>query len=96
MTGIKIERPDAERLKELGTESWYSWECEPSEFWWEFGVTEIAYIQDGKATVTPSGGVGGDTPAVDIKPGDLVTFPEGMECTWDIKEKIKKVYTIED
>jgi len=92
MTGIKIERPDEERLKELGTETWSPWECEPSKFDWEYGAEETAYVKEGHVVVTPTGGPGGDTPAVEIKPGDLVTFPRGMQCKWEVKQTIRKVY----
>ena len=29
----------------------------------------------------------------DIEPGDLVTFPKGLKCVWDVKEAIRKRYT---
>ncbi len=96
MTGIKIERPDEERLKELDISGWHPWECEPSEFLWEYEITETAYVKEGHVFVTPTGGTGGDTPKVEIKPGDLVTFPKGMRCKWDIRERISKVYTMEE
>ena len=95
MSGITIERPDEERLKELGIESWNPWECEPSQFYWEYPVTEIAYVKEGHVSVRPTGGTGADTPEVEIRPGDLVTFPKGMQCQWIIKEHIKKVFTME-
>ncbi|MFP3875020.1 MAG: cupin domain-containing protein, partial [Thiohalophilus sp.] len=27
--------------------------------------------------------------------GDLVTFPAGMSCTWEIREPVKKHYDFE-
>lgn len=29
---------------------------------------------------------------VEIKAGDLCTFPAGMSCTWDVKKAINKHY----
>jgi len=29
---------------------------------------------------------------VEFGKGDLVTFPEGLKCTWNVIEKIRKVY----
>jgi uncharacterized protein len=37
--------------------------------------------------VTPSGGE-----AVAMGRGDLVTFPAGMSCTWEIRDAVKKHY----
>ena len=94
MSEIKIERPTAEKLKELQipssaqeTGSWSVWECEPSTFDWSYSQTEIAYVYEGKVKVkTPSG-------EVEINKGDLVTFPKDLSCTWEVIEPVKKVYT---
>ena len=29
---------------------------------------------------------------VSFGPGDLVIFPEGLDCIWDVKEPVKKHY----
>jgi uncharacterized cupin superfamily protein len=29
-----------------------------------------------------------------MKKGDLVTFPEGMSCTWKIRKDVKKHYKL--
>lgn len=33
---------------------------------------------------------------VEIKAGDLCTFPAGMSCTWDVKKAINKHYDFSD
>ncbi|MFH1655971.1 MAG: cupin domain-containing protein [Candidatus Omnitrophota bacterium] len=94
MSEIRIEKPDNAKLKQLGIPvspknigDWSVWECDPSTFDWEYSDTEICYIYQGKVTVkTPS-------VEVEIKSGDLVTFPKGLKCTWQVKERIRKVYT---
>ncbi|MEE8360273.1 MAG: cupin domain-containing protein [Candidatus Omnitrophota bacterium] len=87
MSDIQIEKPTQERLNALNIDSWSPWECEPSTFDWEYDTDETAYVLDGKVKIkTPSG-------EVEINKGDLVTFPKGLKCTWNIIEKIRKVYT---
>lgn len=83
---IKIERPTSEQLKELGISSWYSWECEPDAFDWEYTMEEMAYFFEGRVKVITHYG------EVEIKAGDLATFPEGLKCQWKVLEKIRKVY----
>jgi uncharacterized cupin superfamily protein len=53
-------------------------------------MTEVCYILDGEVTVTPEGGE-----PVTIRPGDLVTFPNGLSCTWKITKDIRKHYNFE-
>lgn len=87
MSEIKKEKPSKDDLEKLGISSWNSWGCDESVFDWEYDDEEWAYVLEGKVVVkTPSG-------EVEINPGDLVKFPKGLKCTWDVKKKIKKVYT---
>lgn len=87
---IKISTPDQAQLKELGIENWVLWECEPSEFDWEYNIQETAYVQEGHVTVSTQTG------QTEIKAGDLVTFPSGLKCKWKVHSKIRKVYTFDD
>ena len=83
---ITIVRPSPEQIQALKLEDWSPWECPPKTFAWEYFSTETAYVIEGKVKVaTPSG-------EVEIKAGDLVTFPKGLKCHWQVIEKIKKVY----
>jgi len=84
---IKIEKPDEKKLEELNVKSWPMWEKEPSTFPWEYTETETCYILEGRVKVKPE-----DGEEVEIKKGDLVTFPKGLKCTWNVIEKIKKHY----
>ncbi len=81
---IQVSKPTPEQIKE--TESWGDWAKEPSEFPWSYDQTETCYILSGKATVAC-----GDQ-SVDFGAGDWVVFPKGLECTWKIRETIKKKY----
>ncbi len=87
MLKIQKERPDERKLQELDTRNWGTWECEPSTFPWEYDDRETCYVFEGRVTVeTPDG------QTVEIGPGDLVTFPKGLKCTWTVHEKIRKVH----
>ncbi|MCH8011979.1 MAG: cupin domain-containing protein [Candidatus Marinimicrobia bacterium] len=66
------------------------WECEPSEFPWHYSLTESCYLLTGKVIVKTDEG------DVEFGAGDLVTFPEGLSCTWKVIEKVRKHYTFGD
>jgi hypothetical protein len=86
MSEVKVKKPSAEELKTLGIENWTPWECKPSTFDWEYDCNETFYVKEGKVTVKHVGG------QVSFGKGDLVTFPKGMKCVWNVKETIRKVY----
>ena len=86
MGRIKIEKPDKQKLDSLGVKSWSPWGCEVSTFDWEYDSDETCYILEGKVKVKTS------EEEVEISKGDLVTFPKGLKCTWNVSEKIRKVY----
>ncbi len=88
MAKINIERPDEGKLKELGVSGWPVWEKEVSRFDWSYDETEVCYILEGAAKVKPEGGE-----TVEFGAGDLVTFPAGMSCVWEITSPIRKHYT---
>ena len=52
---------------------------------WTYDAEETCYVLEGEVTVTPEGGE-----PVTIGRGDLVTFPKGMRCVWDISAPIRK------
>ncbi len=88
MSEIKIERnPSEERLKELGIYDWPIWTKEVSEFPWSYEEPETCYFLEGDVVVTPD-----DGEPVTVGKGDLVTFPEGMDCTWNVREPVRKHY----
>jgi len=88
MSDIKIEHhPDAARLKSLGVADWGIWTKEASTFPWTYDEREICYLLEGDVIVTPDGGK-----PVRFGKGDLVTFPAGMSCTWEVKQPVRKHY----
>ncbi|OWM65714.1 uncharacterized protein LOC116200149 [Punica granatum] len=90
--GIKIERnPPDSKLTQLGVRSWPKWGCPPSKFPWTYSAKETCYLLEGKVKVTPDGA----NEAVQIGAGDLVVFPKGMSCTWDVSVAVDKHYKFE-
>ena len=88
MSKITVEHnPDQARLDALGVSGWPTWSKEVSRFPWTYGEQEVAYVLEGEVTVTPSGGA-----PVSFGKGDLVTFPAGMSCTWEVKQPLRKHY----
>jgi uncharacterized cupin superfamily protein len=82
-----IENPSDEVLQEMGALSWPIWEKEESEFPWSYDAEETCYLLEGEVTVTPNGG-----DPVQFSAGNLVTFPQGMSCTWNISKAVRKHY----
>lgn len=88
MAAISVEHaPDASRLDKLGVKSWPTWGCEVSEFPWTYDARETCYLLEGEVIVTPDGGA-----PVTIKAGDLVVFPAGMSCRWNVLKAVRKHY----
>lgn len=88
MNRIVVEHsPDPDRLKTLGVHGWPTWSKEVSVFPWSYSDQEVAYILEGEVTVTPDGGE-----PVSFGKGDLVTFPSGMSCTWNVRKPLRKHY----
>jgi uncharacterized cupin superfamily protein len=88
MNKIQVEHhPNEEKLKKLNVFNWPIWTKEISEFPWSYDTSETCYFLEGEVVVTPEGGE-----PVEIGKGDLVTFPAGMSCTWNIKKDVRKHY----
>lgn len=88
---IKITRhPDQSQLNDMGVFNWPVWEKEASTFPWQYDASETCYLLEGEVTVTPDGGE-----PVTFGAGDLVAFPAGMACTWEIRVAVRKHYNFE-
>lgn len=88
MAEIKIQRQiDRADVEADGVFDWPIWEKEVSTFPWSYDASETCYFLEGDVVVTPDGGA-----PVQMGKGDLVTFPAGMSCTWEIREPVKKHY----
>lgn len=83
---IKIEKPDQKKLESLKVETWPIWTKEVSTFDWHYDGQETCYFLEGEVTVKTQEG------EVSCGKGDLVTFPKGLDCTWQVKKPVRKRY----
>jgi uncharacterized cupin superfamily protein len=84
---VKESKPSPERLNAVGVYQWPIWTKEPSTFPWTYDSEETCYFIEGDVTVTPDGGA-----PVHMGVGDLVIFPAGMTCIWEIHQAVRKYY----
>jgi hypothetical protein len=90
MSEITVEHnPSPAKLEVMGVYDWPIWTKEISQFPWRYDTSETCYILEGEVIVTPAGGQ-----PVQLSEGDLVTFPAGMSCTWQIQSNISKHYKL--
>lgn len=90
MSIIVEHNPIEEKLQTLSVSKWPTWKKEISVFPWTFPEQEMAYILEGECVITPENGE-----AVSFGKGDLVTFPAGMVCNWEVKQPLHKHYKLE-
>lgn len=83
---ITVVKPTQEDLDKLGLDSWDEWSCEVSRFNWQYSDEEVCYFFEGDVIVET------EFETVNLKSGDLVTFPKGLKCVWDVKKPVRKVY----
>ena len=83
---IIMRKPTPAEQKEA--ESWGTWEKEPSNFDWNYDEQETCLILEGTASVVSKD----KKQSVSFGPNDWVIFPVGLQCTWTIKQKIRKKY----
>ncbi|MFZ5594123.1 MAG: cupin domain-containing protein [Pseudomonadota bacterium] len=88
---IELERnPPQARLEALEVRYWPIWTKEASTFPWTYDCKETCYFLEGEVIVIPAGGE-----PVAMGKGDLVTFPAGMSCSWEIRRAVKKHYSFD-
>ncbi|WOL06167.1 hypothetical protein Cni_G14899 [Canna indica] len=86
---ITVERNLAQsRLEELGIKSWPKWGCPPGKFPLKYEAEETCYFVRGKVKAC----LKGSSEEVEFGAGDLVVFPKGLSCTWDVSVAIDKHY----
>ena len=88
----KKENPSEDELKKLDVESWGVWTKETSVFPWSYDDTETCYILEGEVEVTDSK----TGEKLEFKKGDLVQFPKGLKCEWNVKKSVRKYYHFGD
>jgi hypothetical protein len=86
MAKIEVRKATEQELNRLGCKGWPIWTCEVSKFDWHYDEKETCYVLEGQVTVTAKG------QTVSFGPGDIVTFPQGLDCVWDVSAPVKKHY----
>jgi uncharacterized cupin superfamily protein len=81
---IEVRKPTPEEEAEM--KGWPTWGKETSEFPWHYDQKETCLILEGEVTVEAAG------QTVSFGPGDCVEFPEGLDCTWKVKQAVRKHY----
>jgi hypothetical protein len=81
---IEVLKPTPE--EEATMKTWPTWQKEPSEFPWHYDEQETCLVLEGQVTVEGGG------QRVTFGPGDLVVFPEGLDCTWKVDQHVRKHY----
>ena len=93
MTDLEIlveHKPSPAKLEVLGVEGWPIWRREPGTFDWSYAQTETCYVLRGRFTVTPEHGE-----PQSFKRGDLIRFPAGLSCVWDVQDAVEKHYRLD-
>jgi len=85
---IRVTSPCPESVViALGAREWPIWGSEVSTFPWHYEQHETCLVLEGDVTVTPEGGE-----PVRFGAGDLVEFPKGLKCTWEVHKPVRKHY----
>ncbi len=63
------------------------WECSAGKFHFIFPWHETFRILEGEVTIQEEGG---NTHA--LRAGDFAHFPLGLKTTWEVKERVRKVF----
>ena len=79
---IIVRKPTEQEIVEMKKHP--TTECEVSEFDWYYENEETCLFLQGEVTVSR-----GDE-SVTFGAGDLVIFPKGLSCVWNVKKPMKK------
>ncbi|ONM15911.1 Enzyme of the cupin superfamily [Zea mays] len=96
---ITVEKnPPEARLLQLGVKSWPKyiyymrrWGCPPGRFPLKFDAALTCYLVKGRVRAA----VKGSRECVEFGAGDLVVFPKGLSCTWDVVVGVDKHYNFD-
>jgi uncharacterized cupin superfamily protein len=80
---VKVEKPSPQT--EASMKACPTWSCGAGVFNWFYDQSETCLLLAGDVCVTTEDG---DT--VNFAAGDLVTFPQGLRCTWDVRVPVHK------
>jgi uncharacterized protein len=81
---IEVRKPTEEERREM--EHSPTWTSEVKEFPWHYDDKETCLIVEGEVTIKAA------EQEVSFGPGDYVIFPQGLDCTWNVKKPVLKHY----
>jgi len=84
---IVVRKLSDEEITTLGIYDWPIWRKGVSTFEWHYEKNEECFIIEGSVEVITSDGA-----KVSFTAGDFVSFPKGLDCTWHVKQSIRKHY----
>jgi len=81
---IIIRKPTDREISAMKTKP--VWTCDVSEFDWHYDSEETCLVIEGDVTVKYG------SKSVSFAAGDLVVFPKGLSCVWQVRKAVKKHY----
>ena len=84
---ITIHKPSDTEIEQKKIQSWPIWNCEVSEFDWEYDQQESCLLLEGDVEVKS------DFETVKFGGGDFVVFPKGLKCKWKVIRPVRKHYS---
>jgi uncharacterized cupin superfamily protein len=82
---INVRKPTAQDEAEM--RSCPVWTKEPGAFDWHYDSSETCFLLEGDVRVSTAEGE-----QVAFGAGDMVTFPAGLDCRWEVKAPVRKHY----
>ena len=84
-----VDNYSEEELQEEGVFDWPVRKLGEEKMDWYYEETELCYIVEGEAVIAT------EFEQTTVRAGDLVTFPKGLECVWDVESEIEMHYSCE-
>jgi len=81
---IIVRKPTDREISGMKTKP--VWTCGISEFDWHYDSEETCLIIEGEVTIKNG------EKSVSFAAGDLVVFPKGLSCVWQVKKPVRKYY----
>ena len=81
---IIIRKPTDREIAKMKTKP--VWTCGASEFEWHYDNEEICLVIEGEVIIKYG------SESVSFSAGDLVVFPKGLSCVWQVKKAVRKHY----
>lgn len=83
---VKKQKMSFEEAEEKRITDWPIWTKEISNFPWHYEQKEECYFLEGKVRVKT------EVESIELESGDFVVFPQGLSCSWDVIEPVRKHY----